>query len=37
MAPRKQAASQILRDGVALDEAGQEALTEQRHHRLGIP
>jgi hypothetical protein len=28
---------EVLGDGVALDETGEQSLAEQPHHRVGIP
>jgi hypothetical protein len=33
----KEPASEIFRDGMALDETGQQALTEQLHRCLRVP
>ena len=30
-------AREVLRDRVPLDEAGEQALAEQLHHRFGVP
>ncbi len=37
MPPGEELPGEILRDGVALDETGQESLAEQPHDRVTIP
>ena len=37
MAPGEELPGEILRDGVAFDETGQQALPEQLHHRVSVP
>ena len=37
MPPGDESAREILRDRVPLDETGEQALTEQLHHRFRVP
>jgi hypothetical protein len=37
MGPGDELAREFLRDRVALDEAGEQALAEQLHHGIGVP